>query len=51
MPRSPRGEQPICITVATKVTEQERDKLIEKYGSAYAGLRAAIECVNGDDDE
>ena len=45
MPRTPRGEQPISITVATKVTEAERDKLIEKFGSAYAGLRAAIECV------
>lgn len=33
------------MTVATKVTEDEKAKLIERFGSAYAGLRAAIECV------
>lgn len=50
MPRTPRGDEPLNITVATKATESEREALIEQYGSVYAGLRAAIDCVTQEDD-
>jgi hypothetical protein len=45
MPRTARGTEPIVIVAATKVTESERAELIEKYGTMYGALRAAVECI------
>lgn len=48
MPKAPRGDQPIKVTVSTKVTEAELEHMIEEHGSAYAALRAALECTKED---
>lgn len=43
--RKPKGDQPVTITAATKVTAEERDLLRDRYGSVYLGVRAGVDRV------
>lgn len=43
--RKPKGDKPINVVVSTKVTREDCDFLISAYGSAYAGLQAAIQAL------
>lgn len=43
--RKPKGETPVNVVVSTKVTREDCDWLISAYGSAYAGLQAALEAL------
>lgn len=45
--RKPKGEEPINIPAATKVTASEREKLIQEHGTMYAALRAGIKLLLG----
>lgn len=49
--RKPRGDQPITVVASTKVTEDERDRLKERYGTVYAGVRHGIELALEEEDQ